>query len=188
MILTPVSRQSQSDLLDLGSHDWDRDLDVQPCVLRVCKQWLRIETPIFYETLIIDSSDELNAYAKLFKTNPAIAKFVKNLRITEFGNKLPTVLALTSNVRNLCIAPYVHHTQSIAGLMKAVNNVDKVALSPKSLWIMKQHKGRYSKKCRTAVICMILLACEWSSLVSVLAHSPPAVKLNSVSTAGAYRG
>ena len=77
MILTPLLRQSQSDLLDLGSHDWDRDLDVQPSVLRVCKQWLRIGTAIFYETLIMDPSDELNAHAKLFKTNSAIAKFVK---------------------------------------------------------------------------------------------------------------
>ena len=177
MILSLLLRRPRNAYLDFGKDGWGRRFGVTPQVLCVCKRWLRIGSPILYETVVIKTHTGLDALARCFTDNPAVAKLVKNMQISEFGNKLPAVLASASNVQNLCLAPYVHHTQSITGIIKAANNVSKVAMSPRSLFIAKPRKGRYSFKCRTVVICMILLACEWSHIVSSRATAPTLLPL-----------
>ena len=50
-------------------------------ILVVCKSWLRVATPLLYETVVLRSKAQAQALAGVLKNNSPLGHFIKKLRL-----------------------------------------------------------------------------------------------------------
>ncbi|KAI0768901.1 hypothetical protein BC629DRAFT_1270416, partial [Irpex lacteus] len=75
-----------------------------PSVLLVCKRWLRVATPLFYECLQIKSDKAVEGLAETLLATPALGQYIRRLRLEGgYGRKLLTVVKHAPNIRVLSI-------------------------------------------------------------------------------------
>ncbi|KAG2017513.1 hypothetical protein CC2G_007019 [Coprinopsis cinerea AmutBmut pab1-1] len=85
-------------------------------VLAVCKSWLRVATPLLYETVILRSKAQAQALAATLKKNPQLGLFVKKIRLEGgYGNSVYDILKRCSDVVDLWITTSLHATESVGG-------------------------------------------------------------------------
>lgn len=74
-------------------------------LLLVCKRWMRVATPLLFETVIIRSAAQAQALAKALKKNKQFGGMIKKARIEGgYGVATKNILELAPNIDSLCIS------------------------------------------------------------------------------------
>lgn len=73
-------------------------------ILVVCKQWLRVATPLLYHTVIIRTKRQATSLDKALKSNPSLAKFIKRLRLEDVHGKVfAHIVRISPGIQDLCL-------------------------------------------------------------------------------------
>lgn len=140
-------------------------------LLLVCKQWLRIATPLLYEKVIVRDAAQTKAVADVLKANPAVGRAVKYLRLEGgMGKDLQTVAQYAPNIHTLWMSPHIRSSESITGLKKVI-----AQLQPRTAYVLIRGWSGQTNKTAVEVERLVIpcIAREWASLVSCPAHWDP---------------
>lgn len=98
-------------------------------VLLVSKRWLRIGTPLLYNSLRIWNSRQTKAIAQLFAASPQVGTAVRCLRIEGgMGKDFVTVVKNAPNIHSLYVSLYLKSSDSVTGLRKGLSLINPTAL------------------------------------------------------------
>ena len=110
-------------------------------LLLVCKRWLRITTPLLYESLAIRTPAHAAATAALLKATPLLGRAVRQLKIFGgYGKDMSAIANACPNVETLYVYVSVKSNESIVGIKKAL-----VAFSPAQLYLENRRAYRNKK-------------------------------------------
>jgi F-box-like len=88
-------------------------------VLAVCKSWLRVATPLLYETVILRSKAQAQRLAWVLKNNSQLGLFIKKLRVEGgYGNSMFEILKRSPHTTDLSISTSLFSNESVAGYLK----------------------------------------------------------------------
>ncbi|KAJ7443900.1 hypothetical protein B0H11DRAFT_2090162 [Mycena galericulata] len=130
--------------------------------LLVCKDWLRVATPLLYNVVVLRSKAQANALERVLKTNPHFGAFIKKLRIEGgYGKAMHTILKTAPNITDLFLSLLVWSSDNTQGLCKGlplINPHRVIVVDPRT------HKPVPNKN-RTA-LADILFSCfkKWDNL------------------------
>ena len=93
-------------------------------ILVVCKDWLRVATPLLYETVILRSKAQAQALAAALKKNPQLGQFIKKVRLEGgYGNAIYEIFQRSPHIRHLWQKRGLRSNESISGYSKAFSSV-----------------------------------------------------------------
>lgn len=127
-----------------GVHSALPDVDTRiqrTAVLLVCKQWLRIGSPLLYESLKLKTSKDVEAVHGLLSVNPALGRAIRRLRIESMYMQgldkvvqyMPSVHTVFISVQKLETSPEASTVSSFVTAMQELN--------PTRAFLWKQHVG-----------------------------------------------
>ncbi|KAH6909295.1 hypothetical protein BKA70DRAFT_1149250 [Coprinopsis sp. MPI-PUGE-AT-0042] len=138
-------------------------------ILVVCKDWLRVATPLLYETVILRSKAQAQALAAAVKNDAQLGTFIKKVRLEGgYGNSVYEIFKRSPNIRHLWQKGGLASSESVAGYAKAFNSVSLEAL------IIVDGSGRSTGKINDSLYEAIAQAIKgnWRDLSFVsLSHS-----------------
>ncbi|KAJ7159496.1 hypothetical protein C8R46DRAFT_1001757, partial [Mycena filopes] len=135
--------------------------------LLVCKAWLRVSTPLLYNVVILRTTAQAVALAKVLAAHPEIGLFVKKLRLEGgFGSAMDTILAGTPNITDLFLTLLIESADSVQGLCSglALVNPRRVIvfdISPSFNNRAKPKKNKHVTKLLEALVANIA---KWDKL------------------------
>ncbi|KAK7016882.1 hypothetical protein R3P38DRAFT_2541288 [Favolaschia claudopus] len=89
--------------------------------LLVCKDWLRVSTPLLYSVVVLRSKAQANALEKVFRKNPEFGAFVRKLRVEGgYGSAMHTILQATPNLTHLVLSLAIWSSDTTTGLCKGL--------------------------------------------------------------------
>ena len=133
--------------------------------LRVCKQWMRITTPLLYETVVIRSRAQAYSLNLALSRCPDFGRFTRRLRLEGvYGDFLtPDIYETMPNVKQLCFTETISQKDNINGLQRAFKlfDVERVVLTLHECYGTQANRarGRLIEGLRDAIIT------RWSNLV-----------------------
>ncbi|KAH6909307.1 hypothetical protein BKA70DRAFT_1562155 [Coprinopsis sp. MPI-PUGE-AT-0042] len=94
-------------------------------ILVVCKSWLRVATPMLYETVVLRSKAQAQALASALKQNEQLGRFIRKLRVEGgYGTFVYEVLRRSSSLTDLWLSTGLWSNESIAGYLKGFQLVN----------------------------------------------------------------
>jgi hypothetical protein len=107
--------------------------------LLVCKDWLRVATPLLYSVVVLRSKAQIQALDSAIMGTPVLAEFIKKLRIESgYCPSLLKILKGAKNLTDLCVSLEVYSSDNVSGFCKGLAFVQ-----PSRLIICDHH--RYTK-------------------------------------------
>ncbi|KAJ6509675.1 hypothetical protein DFH09DRAFT_1198825 [Mycena vulgaris] len=89
--------------------------------LLVCKDWLRVATPLLYHVVVLRSKAQANALEIVFHRNPEFGRYLKKLRVEGgYGTAMLTILKAAPNVTDLFISLSIWSSDATGGLCKGL--------------------------------------------------------------------
>ncbi|KAJ7159493.1 hypothetical protein C8R46DRAFT_1001750 [Mycena filopes] len=126
--------------------------------LLVCKAWLRVSTPLLYTVVILRTTAQAVALAKVLAAHPAIGLLVKKLRVEGgYGSAMRTILAQTPNITDLFISLVIHSSDNVRGLCSGLPLISprRVILFDVTNMLMPSGWGRGKPKTNKAVTALL---------------------------------
>ncbi|KAJ7651017.1 hypothetical protein FB45DRAFT_29702 [Roridomyces roridus] len=130
--------------------------------LLVCKDWLRVATPLLYNVVVLRSKAQTNALQQVLKTNPEFGLFIKKLRVEGgFGTAMHTILKSAPNITDLFISLSIYSSDSTGGLCKGLP-----LINPHRIIIVDPHVIKPLKNKHLDALKKALFTCipSWSNL------------------------
>ncbi|KAH6909306.1 hypothetical protein BKA70DRAFT_1278178 [Coprinopsis sp. MPI-PUGE-AT-0042] len=94
-------------------------------ILVVCKSWLRVATPLLYETVVLRSKAQAQALASALKRNEQLGRFVRKLRVEGgYGTFVGEILRRSPSLTELWISTALYSNESVAGYLKGFKSVN----------------------------------------------------------------
>lgn len=130
--------------------------------LLVSKRWLRVGTPLFYNTIILHNSQQTQRLACVLREHADIGQAVRNIRLQGgYGKDLLTVIKHTPRIHSLSLNASVLAKDSNAGLLRSLP-----LMNPSRLYIhgfsIKTARNQKSLAIKRALFAAIQ---NWSVLV-----------------------
>ncbi|EJD48374.1 hypothetical protein AURDEDRAFT_112877, partial [Auricularia subglabra TFB-10046 SS5] len=73
-------------------------------ILLVCKRWLRVATPLLYETVILRSAAQSGALAAVLKKQTEFGRYVRKVRVEGgVGASICKIFKAAPNITDLCL-------------------------------------------------------------------------------------
>ncbi|KAJ7082815.1 hypothetical protein C8R43DRAFT_1175213 [Mycena crocata] len=89
--------------------------------LLVCKDWLRVATPLLYNVVVLRSKAQAAALQQVLRKNPDFGGFIKKLRVEGgYGMAMHTILASAPNITDLFLTLAIWSSDSTNGLCKGL--------------------------------------------------------------------
>lgn len=89
--------------------------------LLVCKDWLRIATPLLYSVVVLRSKAQVQALESAIVGTPVLAEFIKKLRIESgYCPSLLKILKGTKNLTDLCVSLEIYSSDNVSGFCKGL--------------------------------------------------------------------
>ncbi|KAJ7106880.1 hypothetical protein C8R43DRAFT_1114319 [Mycena crocata] len=89
--------------------------------LLVCKDWLRVATPLLYNVVVLRSKAQAAALQKVLRKNESFGRFIKKLRVEGgYGMAMHTILASAPNITDLHLSLSIWSSDSTEGLCKGL--------------------------------------------------------------------
>ncbi|EJD39095.1 hypothetical protein AURDEDRAFT_187546 [Auricularia subglabra TFB-10046 SS5] len=130
-------------------------------VLLVCKRFMRIATPVLYETVIIRSKAQALALQAALTRNPEFGQFVRKLRLEgAYGRELAKVIPTMPYVTDFCFTLGVFVDESLAGLTAAFNTFEPTRVI---LTLLDARRGSNSLH-RSLVVKLCAAIHKWTKL------------------------
>ena len=140
-------------------------------VLLVSQKWLRVATPILYESVRIANASHTRLLASQLKARPYIGPYIKNIRL-EGGYNLQFIeyLAYTPNLHTLYLSwRGVSGPDTVQGLMEALP-----VFNPTKFYL---HAPQWSNQTmREVLVTLGTSLARWPSLVSIVSFPDLAKK------------
>ncbi|KAK7002195.1 F-box domain-containing protein [Favolaschia claudopus] len=113
--------------------------------LLVCKDWLRVATPLLYHVVVLRSKSQANALEKVLRANPEFGRFIKKLRVEGgYGAAMQTILeAAASTLRDLFLSLGIWSPDSTIGLCKALSRINPHRVIISDPWMHKPLKNKH---------------------------------------------
>ncbi|KAJ7651207.1 hypothetical protein FB45DRAFT_1018559 [Roridomyces roridus] len=89
--------------------------------LLVCKDWLRVATPLLYNVVVLRSKAQANALEPVLKAHPEFGPFIKKVRVEGgYGSAMHTILKSAPNITDLVLSLYIWSSDNTSGLCKGL--------------------------------------------------------------------
>jgi hypothetical protein len=125
MILAPSLTVPYTQLTSRNSATFGgNDLVPSSSALLVCKQWLRVATPLLYETVVIRSTGQSDALVDALQSNPEFARYIKNVRLEGSYAGAYDNLKRCKNLSTLVLLLNVYSDSRITSLSRALPLID----------------------------------------------------------------
>lgn len=166
-ILSPALKVSEdlfSDVSDVSPFS-----DYTPSTsayLLVCKDWLRVATPLLYNVVVLRSKSQANALETVLKSNREFGQFIKKLRVEGgYGLAMHTILKSAPNVTDLVLSFSIWSSDGTEGLCKGLRLID-----PHRVIVLDPYTGKVLKNKQLAALKRTLFARlrVWKNLVCIL--------------------
>ncbi|KAJ7624914.1 hypothetical protein FB45DRAFT_1061058 [Roridomyces roridus] len=93
--------------------------------LLVCKDWLRVATPLLYNVVVLRSKSQATALEAALKSNPELGPFIKKLRLEGgYGAAMHIILKSAPNITDLFLTLPIWSPDSTTGLCKGLPLID----------------------------------------------------------------
>ncbi|KAH6909304.1 hypothetical protein BKA70DRAFT_1400209 [Coprinopsis sp. MPI-PUGE-AT-0042] len=126
-ILAPVLYVSDEAFSDMSANSnpfAKYDLSTST-ILVVCKSWLRVATPLLYETVVLRSKAQAQALSGALKRNEQFGQFIEKLRIEGgYGTFVGEILRRSPFLSELWISTTLYSNESVAGYLKGFQAVN----------------------------------------------------------------
>ncbi|KAH7103109.1 hypothetical protein BKA62DRAFT_828692 [Auriculariales sp. MPI-PUGE-AT-0066] len=136
-------------------------------ILLVCKQWLRVSTPLLFHSVVIRTVAQAQALAKALKLNPEFGVMVRNLRIEgACGASVRSFLGYMTALDTLCISVNIWPGQAARALplFEALEDVN-----PRRLALCDAFgEGRYYKGTISLHPVCVAIRDHWTNLSSAV--------------------
>ncbi|TDL29975.1 hypothetical protein BD410DRAFT_893169 [Rickenella mellea] len=137
-------------------------------LLLVCKQWMRVATPLLYEVAIIRSTAQAQSLAYAVKSNKAFGKFIKRLRMEGGFGKAPAIfIAAAPNIRELFVTLDLWSSDSPSGLCSVLSG-----MSPCRVIITHHYYELQNAKAVQLWDSLSVSVDKWSHMETLEYHSP----------------
>jgi len=156
--LTPLARPSWHTRRKLTSTIRNRS---RAAALLVCKPWLRIATPLFYQSLVLLNEEQATLCSRTLLANPSLGDYVRSLVVMGVWVALGDVIKLCPGVESLDLTLDAPRTPVI------MPQSEKDAMV---LYYLTQYKPRF------VTLCLSLIIPTWQHLVSSLPAITPRCK------------
>lgn len=131
-------------------------------LLLVSKRWLRVGSPLLYESIAIRTSTHAQTVATLIKQNPILGRAVRRLKLLGgYGRDLNTIVKAAPNLQTVYLNMSMRSSDSITGIKKALS-----IMNPTRLYIEERPRKRNKKTTELRDLLNAHLG-KWTSLVSV---------------------
>ncbi|KAJ7294069.1 hypothetical protein C8J57DRAFT_1270713 [Mycena rebaudengoi] len=98
-------------------------------MLLVCKDWLRVATPLLYHVVVLRSKAQAKALGESLRKNKDLGRFIKKLRVEGgYGTPMYTILAGSPNLTDLFLSFDILASDSTAGLCKGLPLINPTRL------------------------------------------------------------
>lgn len=105
--------------------------------LLVCKDWLRVATPLLYSVVVLRSKAQVQALDSAIESTPVLGGFIKKLRIESgYCASLLTILRSANNLTDLCLSLEVYSSDNVSAICKGFGFI-----SPRQLIIYDLHRN-----------------------------------------------
>lgn len=109
--------------------------------LLVCKDWLRVATPLLYSVVVLRSKAQIQALENSIHNTPILGTFIKKLRIESgYCNSLSFIIKDSPNLTDLCLSLEIYSGDVVSGICKAFRWIKPVRL------IIYDLPGKYSRR------------------------------------------
>ncbi|KAJ7474228.1 hypothetical protein FB451DRAFT_285988 [Mycena latifolia] len=89
--------------------------------LLVCKDWLRVATPLLYNVVVLRSKPQANALERVLRNNPEFGRFIKKLRVEGgYGMAMHTILQSARKITDIFLSLSIWSSDSTQGLCKGL--------------------------------------------------------------------
>ncbi|KAJ7651356.1 hypothetical protein FB45DRAFT_820870 [Roridomyces roridus] len=89
--------------------------------LVVCKDWLRVATPLLYNVVVLRSKSQATALEAALKSNPELGRFIKKLRLEGgYGAAIHGILKCAPNITDLFLTLSIWSPDNTTGLCKGL--------------------------------------------------------------------
>ncbi|KAF9447829.1 hypothetical protein P691DRAFT_775853 [Macrolepiota fuliginosa MF-IS2] len=124
-ILTPALQISDKSFSSTGRQSpfakYERSTSAY---LLVCKDWLRVGTPLLYNVVVLRSKPQIQALARALKLMPNLGNFIKKLRIEcSYSAYLLKVMRAAGNLTDLCLSFEIYAQDNVSGLCKGLTSI-----------------------------------------------------------------
>ncbi|KAH6880940.1 hypothetical protein BKA70DRAFT_1206406 [Coprinopsis sp. MPI-PUGE-AT-0042] len=133
-------------------------------VLVVCRDWLRVATPLLYHTVVIRSKAQAQALARTLKANAQLGQFIRKFRLEGgFGNAVFDILKRAPAITDIAISGNLNASESIGGYLRGFKLVN-----PRRLVYFSDYTDYKSVKVRKELSKALAESIRdtWTSLVS----------------------
>ncbi|KAJ7503392.1 hypothetical protein B0H11DRAFT_2274054 [Mycena galericulata] len=130
--------------------------------LLVCKDWLRVATPLLYNVVVLRSKSQANALEKVLLQNQEFGRFIKKLRVEGgFGIALHTILKSAPNITDVCLSLAIWSSDSTSGLCKGLPLVN-----PQRVILLDPYTRKPLKNQQLTALTQTVLSCirTWDNM------------------------
>ncbi|KAJ7737357.1 hypothetical protein B0H16DRAFT_1572288 [Mycena metata] len=130
--------------------------------LVVCKDWLRVATPLLYNVVILRSRSQANALEKVLQKYKEFGRFIHKLRVEGgYGMAMHTILKSAPNITDIFLTLKIWSDDSTQGLCNGLP-----LINPHRVIVVDPHERKARKNQNLAALTAVLLRCirEWDNM------------------------
>ncbi|KAJ7057954.1 hypothetical protein C8F01DRAFT_302540 [Mycena amicta] len=161
-ILTPALKVPEKVFSSSEARELMTFSESSSAFLLVCKAWLRVATPLLYNTVMLRSKAQSQALAATLGSNPDLARFIKKLRVEGgYGRFMHTILEVALNVSDLYLVFSIPSTDSVTGLVQGLPLINPCRI------FLHNWDDRLPSKGKTLTQTIETCIAHWSNLNTV---------------------
>ncbi|KAJ6505815.1 hypothetical protein C8R47DRAFT_1066692 [Mycena vitilis] len=89
--------------------------------LVVCRDWLRVATPLLYNVVVLRSKSQANALEKVLAKNTEFGRYIKKLRVEGgYGAAMHTILKSAPHITDIFLSLVIYSSDGTQGLCKGL--------------------------------------------------------------------
>ncbi|KAJ7726698.1 hypothetical protein DFH07DRAFT_852575 [Mycena maculata] len=130
--------------------------------LLVCKDWLRVATPLLYNVVVLRSKAQANALEAVLRDNKEFGRFIKKLRVEGgYGTAMHTILKSGPNITDIFLSLTIWSSDSTQGLCKGLP-----LINPHRVIVVDSTINKPLKNKNLSTLTIALLSCirKWDNL------------------------
>ncbi|KAF9446789.1 hypothetical protein P691DRAFT_160739 [Macrolepiota fuliginosa MF-IS2] len=165
-ILTPALQISDASFACIGSNSpFSRYQQSTSAYLLVCKDWLRVATPLLYNVVILRSKAQMQALERALKSTKELGGFIKKLRI-ESGHcaSLQHILKAAQNLTDLFLSFDIYSQDTVLGLCKGLQHIQP----RRAIFYLSESYGGFNQKNEQVTSALATLMPKWTKLTKVV--------------------
>ncbi|KAF8058764.1 hypothetical protein FPV67DRAFT_516617 [Lyophyllum atratum] len=131
-------------------------------LLLVCKNWLRVGTPLTYQVTLLESVKQSQAFARLLRQRKSLGSHVRKLRIEGgCGGSLSFILTSVPQLTHISISLDISSGQNVLGLCAGLERINPVHV------VLRDRRHLSNRGVRTVVNALIrCIKGVWSNMTS----------------------